>query len=343
MFDDENVFEVKESDVILNKKIDELLVGEGIKRDKFLDYTCVLLSDNKDVAATGSCYKNTLRCLAVNKKFQGEGLIGRIVSHLKQVQFERGNSHFFAYTKPLSSPSFFPLGFYEIERCSDTLVFMENKKGAFDNYLESLKKFKKTGKISAVVMNANPFTLGHQYLVKTASELSDAVYVFVLSEDVSEFPFDVRMSLVKEGCKDFKNVIVLESGSYIISSATFPSYFLKSDDETTLVHATLDARLFVRIARCMNITKRFVGDEPYSDTTRIYNKVLLSHLSENGIEVSIIPRCKKTDVAISASEVRRRLVIGDYQFVKKVVPSSTLEFIMSSEGNKIVEIMRNKI
>lgn len=342
MFDDKNVFEVKKTDTLLNEKVDALLVKEGIKRDKYLDYTCVLLDDNDEVVATGSAYKNTIRCLAVDSAHQGEGLIARIVSHLKMVQFERGNVHFFAYTKPQAAQSFVPLGLYEIERCPNKLVFMENKKNGFDEFLNSLPKCNGEN-ISSVVMNANPFTLGHKYLLETASRNSDFVYVFVLSEDVSDFPFEARIKLVKEGCKEFKNIKVRESGPYIISSATFPDYFLKNEDEGTMVHGELDARLFLRIAKCLNIKKRYVGDEPFSPTTNMYNSVLCSFLSNNGISVNVIPRCKENDIIVSASQVRECLKNGDMNRVKMLVPPSTFEFLLSREGQAIIEKIRHKM
>ena len=43
-------------------------------------------------------------------------------------------------------------------------------------------------KVAAIVMNANPFTLGHQYLVEKAAAENDLVHLFMVSEDASLFP-----------------------------------------------------------------------------------------------------------------------------------------------------------
>ena len=109
-------------------QIDELLFEEGITRDKNLDYICVMYDEDYHVIATGSCFGHTLRCFAVSSKHQGEGLLNQILSHLIDIQFQRGNSHLFLYTKISTAKFFGDLGFYEIARVNDRLVFMENQK-----------------------------------------------------------------------------------------------------------------------------------------------------------------------------------------------------------------------
>ena len=63
-------------------------------------------------------------------------------------------------------------------------------------------------------MNCNPFTLGHRYLIEQASEKVDHLYVFVVEEDKSFFPFSDRIGLVKKGTADLKNITVKPSGKY---------------------------------------------------------------------------------------------------------------------------------
>lgn len=59
-----------------------LLEQEGISLDGNLDYTCGLFDENDNLAATGSSFGATLRCFAVDRAHQGEGLLNQIVSHL---------------------------------------------------------------------------------------------------------------------------------------------------------------------------------------------------------------------------------------------------------------------
>ena len=119
--------------------VDDLLRREGITRDANLDYISAMLDEDGEVIATGSCFGNTLRCFAVSSDHQGEGLLNEIVSHLMEYQMGRGNSHLFLYTKVKAARFFESLGFYEIARVEGTLVFMENRRNGFPNYLKALE------------------------------------------------------------------------------------------------------------------------------------------------------------------------------------------------------------
>lgn len=70
-------------------QVRNLLEQEGIRRDGNLDYTCGIFNDDWELAATGSCFGNTIRCLAVSGRHRGEGLLNQIVSHLVEVQLAR--------------------------------------------------------------------------------------------------------------------------------------------------------------------------------------------------------------------------------------------------------------
>ena len=342
MLEDAIVFEVEKDNIKVQKQVDELLHKEGIKRDKFLDYTSALMTDDGRVVATGSLYKNTMRCLAVDTEFQGYGLIAKIVTALREKELERGYSHYFGYTKIESAVSFLPLGFYEIARIDNKLVFMENKKNGFKNYLQSLEKYKRDGCTSAIVMNANPFTYGHLNLIKTALKESDTLHVFVLSEDESIFPSDVRLSLVEKGVSDLNGVYVHSTGPYLISNATFPTYFLKNDSEAFMIHSRLDIEMFEQIAKTLNIKKRFVGEEPFSKTTDIYNKTMHDELPKKGIELKVIPRLEIDGTAVSASTVRTLIKNGDFESVQALVPKTTYDYLLSKDASEIIEKITNK-
>ena len=321
-------------------QIDALLQKEGIRRDGNLDYICAMFDENYKVIGTGSCFGNTLRCFAVSSDHQGEGLLNQIITHLIEVQYARGNLHLFLYTKVKSAKFFGDLGFYEIARVEDTLVFMENRRDGFGSYLRNLEKTKTGGKSAALVMNANPFTLGHQYLVEKAAAACDTLHLFVVSEDASLVPFAVRKRLVAEGVAHLPNVILHDSGPYIISNATFPSYFLKDEAAVISGHARLDLAVFTKIAKALNITARYVGEEPTSQVTGLYNQIMQEQLPKAGMECIVIPRKEVNGKAISASTVRQCLQTGDWNTLETLLPQTSLAYFRSPEARIIIDRIR---
>ncbi|MBQ6773878.1 MAG: [Synergistaceae bacterium] len=340
------VSKVYPSDKRANAQIEKLLLNEGIRRDKNLDYTCAAYDDDYNVIATGSCFGNTLRCMAVSHSHQGEGLMNEIVSHLVQYEYERGIYNLFLYTKCNSAKFFGDLGFYEIVRVENQIVFMENRKTGFQDYLNELAKTRREGnRVSALVLNANPFTLGHQYLVEKASRESDILHLFIVSEDASLVPFEIRKRLVIEGTSHLNNIIYHDTGAYIISSATFPSYFQKDDNAVIESHANLDLSIFVKIAQVLGINARYVGEEPKSLVTGIYNNIMSAKLPENNIQCVIVPRLRESGESsqvISASNVRQALKEGRLEEIKSLVPESTYKFFTSKspEAEKIIARIR---
>ena len=333
--------QVSLSDKRMLAQVDALLVENGITQDANLDYICAMVDEENRVIATGSCFGATLRCFAVSQQHQGEGLLNEVVSHLMEYQMARGYTHLFLYTKIKSAKFFQSLGFYEIARVDGTLVFMENRRNGFPSYLSRLEKTARPGVSGAIVMNANPFTLGHQYLVETAAGRCDTLHLFLLSEDASLVPFGVRKQLVQAGTAHLKNVVLHDSGPYIISNATFPSYFLKDDAAVIQGHAKLDLAIFVRIARALGVTVRFVGEEPTSQVTGLYNEIMAAQLPENGIDCVILPRKQALGKAISASTVRAALQAGDWQTLSQLVPQTTLDYFRSSEAEPVLRRIRS--
>ena len=321
-------------------QVDALLEREGIRRDANLDYVAAMFDEDFRVIATGSCFGNTLRCFAVSREHQGEGLLNQIITHLIEFQYERGNLHLFLYTKINSARFFGDLGFYEIARVDGTLVFMENRRDGFSGYLKRLAKTRTEGVSAALVMNANPFTLGHQYLAETASAGCDTLHLFVVSEDASLVPFSVRKQLVQAGTAHLPNVVLHDSGPYIISSATFPSYFLKDEASVIEGHARLDLEIFKKIAAVLNVTARYVGEEPSSQVTGLYNQIMSAELPKAGIECRVIPRRTAGGQIISASTVRRALQEGDMETFRTLVPETTSAWFESPGATAVLERIR---
>lgn len=331
------VREISRSNTAGLLQVQTLLASEGLTPDAHLDYTCGLFDEDDTLLATGSCFASTLRCFAVRKDHQGEGLLNEIVTHLMEVQAARGNYHLFVYTKPQSARFFESLGFSEIARLDGTLVFMENRKRGFARFCEALSGTKRPGPAAAIVMNANPFTLGHRYLVEQAAQRYETVHLFVLSEDRSFFPADVRLRLVQLGVREFPNVVVHETKDYLISAATFPGYFLKGSDAAASAGARLDAALFVKIAASLDVSARFVGKEPTSAVTRLYNEILEQELTKAGLTVTVLPRLCLHGAPVSASAVRQAIHDGDPAQVRALVPPSTWDYLASPAAQPVLE------
>ena len=331
--------EISQRDTRTQAQMDALLEQEGIRRDRNLDYSCGVFDDG-ELIACGSSFHNTLRCLAVSSDHRGEGLMNQVVSHLMERQVNLGNSHVFLYTKVKNERIFKDLGFYEIARVDGSLVFLENRRDGFARYLRSLEKTRRDGKCAAVVMNANPFTLGHRYLIETAARENDFVHLFLLSEEAGPIPFAVRKKLVQAGVADLGNVIFHESGPYIISSATFPSYFLRDEDDAILAHARLDLAVFEKIAAALNLSARYVGEEKSSHVTALYNRTMAELLPRMGLAFREIPRLQADGETVSASTVRQAIHDGSLEDYRQLLPQTTYDYFMSGEAAPVAAAIR---
>ena len=299
--------------------------------DEAMESTCLVWEDG-DIIATGSRQENILKCIAVDPMHQGEDLTATVLTQLRQDAFNAGHKHLFLYTKPKNQFLFSSLFFYPIAKTEQVLL-MEDRPGGVKNFVESLPAPVTQGKIGAAVMNCNPFTRGHRYLIESAAKQCDHLYVFVLSEDKSQFSAQDRMALVKAGTADLHNVTVLPTGPYLISSATFPTYFLKEREKAQTIQCRLDIEVFAKYyAPHFGITDRFVGTEPLSQMTNQYNAALLTYLPAHGIRVTQIPRLETGDAPISASYVRSLLGKGEGELLKTLVPETTYQYLQQHDA-----------
>ncbi len=301
-----------------------LLGAAGLSSDENVEQT-VLVWDDERLIATGSRCGNVLKCLAVAHDRQGEDLTSTVLSALRQEAFAEGFRHLFLYTKPQNESTFASLFFYPVAKTGDVLL-MENRQNGIGDFLASLPTVTATGDIGAIVMNGNPFTKGHRYLIETAAAQCTHVYVFVVAEDASRFSFAERLEMARRGTADLHNVTVLSTGPYLVSAATFPTYFLKDCEQATAVHCSLDVEIFARyFVPYFGITRRYVGTEPLSPTTAAYNRTMCEHLPSRGVTVVEVPRLQEKGMPISASAVRQ--LLDEKQEVARLVPPTTVEFL----------------
>lgn len=303
-----------------------LLQQEGLQPDENVEITC-LIWDGDKLVATGSRQENLIKCVAVDKDYQGQGLTATLMTALRQDAQSQGYSHLFLYTKPKNEMLFTPLFFSPVAQTEDVLL-MESVKGGIDAFLQELGKTKDAGNIGSVVANCNPFTLGHRHLMETAAQKCDRLYVFVLSEDKSEFSFADRLEMVRRGTQDLPNVTVLPTGPYLISSVTFPTYFLKAEAPADTIQCTLDCQVFGKhYAPHFGIKTRFVGTEPNCPVTAAYNETMKQILPQMGIEVIEIPRKTLADTPISASRVRQLMQQGAWAELEALVPPTSYAYL----------------
>ncbi len=319
------------------QKIMDLLSDQNIRLDDFGGTTFGFYDTGK-LAGTATVMGNTLRSVAVSKSHQGTNTLALMVQDILEDLIYQ---NVYVYTSEKAASAFEHIGFYKIESAEfegETVVLLEKKPDGFKRYLKRMGLFKlQSQNVGAIVMNCNPFTLGHLYLIETAASKCDHLYVFVVSEDASTFSYDVRMRLIVEGTAHITNLTVIKGGDYIISQATFPSYFLKKLDRAVDLQAQLDLKIFGgHIAQCMGITKRFFGEEPYCETTKKYNDYMKQLLPLYQIEAIEIPRKQQDGEAISASRVRRLIKSNDWEAIKKIVPITTYEYLVSFEAKKTI-------
>lgn len=177
-----------------------------------------------------------------------------------------------------------------------------------------------------VVMNCNPFTLGHRYLIEQAAKQVERLFVMVVREDCSLFAYAERKAMVEQGVAHLENVTVIDGSEYAISQATFPTYFLKRIDDAADTQMLLDLDLFRRhIAPALGATVRFVGTEPTDRLTRRYNQLMHEVLAD----VRETARLEKEGNAVSASRVRKAMEQGDMSTIRQLVPPTTLPYIIA--------------
>jgi [citrate (pro-3S)-lyase] ligase len=206
-------------------------------------------------------------------------------------------------------------------------IFGNRKLNMFTEDLKDLSK-DKPGDAGIVVVNCNPFTRGHRYLIEKAAEQVEHLYVLVVEEDKSYFKFKDRIEMVKAGTSHLKNISVLPSGMFVVSTITLPEYFNKENYQNEKLDFSKDLKIFgERIAPALKATRRFVGKEPYCKLTNTYNEQMKKILSVYGINVTEIERLEHNEIAISATHVRKLFKEREFLKLRELVPESTYHYL----------------
>ncbi|MCF0237719.1 MAG: triphosphoribosyl-dephospho-CoA synthase, partial [Sphaerochaetaceae bacterium] len=300
------------------------------------------------LVATATKDGQVIKGVAIDEKSRGEGLLNIIIGELhKRIRKDYDSS--FIFTKPQNKELFSSLGYYPLYE-NDKCLFLESRKDGIEKWASSLNLGLPTNKVlekgrALIVMNANPFTLGHRYLVEKAAKEEEELLVFVVSEDASFVSFEDRFALVKEGLKDLENVKVFSAPKYMISKATFPSYFLKDEITVNEAYVDLDSGLFAKVlAPLLLVKRRYVGTEPKDEITLSYNKSLAQRCQEEGLSLIEIPRLEKDGKVVSASLVRELLNNGNWTLAESLVPSSTYQWLwINGVANRAIWALESEL
>lgn len=307
----------------------QFLARQGLDTDPGVQCT-VSLREGGEIVACGSLDGNVVKGVAVDPALRGCGLAEKLMTELRREAFERGQRQLFVYTGSGNEFLFRNLGFFPVASAAGALL-LESTRGGLRQYLEALPKHQ--GLCGGAVMNCAPFTLGHRYLVEQASRACDWLYVFVLSEEKGPFPAADRLELVRRGCRDLPNVSVHPTRGYLISNATFPTYFLKDKSRGAAISCRLDLEIFAgRFAPALNLRKRFVGTEPLDPVTRAYNEAMKALLPLRGVQVVELPRLERAGAPVSASRVRACLQEENWTALRELVPETTYAYLNTKKG-----------
>lgn len=345
------------------QRIEAFLKRNGLRFDD-MHYYAAITDDDGEMIAGGGLKGNVIKCVAVDDAHKGEAIANTLISHLIAHANEEGHSNVMLFTKPKNRQLFESLSFRLLAEAPEA-VLMETGIGGINNMVEQLKKIKEEGEVckennqeckkeektnlnittpqhlnpsipqplttttplrGVVVMNSNPFTLGHRYLIEQAAKQVERLFVMVVREDCSLFAYAERKAMVEQGVAHLKNVTVIDGSEYAISQATFPTYFLKRLDDAADTQMLLDLNLFRRhIAPALGATVRFVGTEPTDQLTRRYNQLMHEMLAD----VRETARLEKKGNAVSASRVRKAMEQGDMNTIRQLVPPTTLPYIIA--------------
>ena len=309
--------------------VEDFLAKSDLRLDDMDYYATVVDRESYKILAGGGFKDDIIKCIAVDDSLRGTGMSQQLISHLMSQMSSLGHNNVKVFTKPGNADIFESLGFKTLGKSSKALL-LENGLTGLSTYVNYLKAQWSEGKNGMIVMNANPFTLGHQFLVEQAAKQVDNLYVIVVGEDKSQFSSDERLLMVQSGCSHIKNVTVCRGSSYIISSATFPSYFIKQASDAANAQIELDLDITARhIAPALGATVRFVGSEPADELTRNYNAAMKSILRQHGIDVVELPRVERDAQPISASVVRKLLASNDFWTARQLVPATTLPYLVT--------------
>ena len=311
-------------------RVERFLADSGLRLED-VDYYAAVTDDDGNIIAGGGLQGNVIKCIAVGEAARETGLSNKLISHLIGMANQQGADSVKVFTKPDNRTVFESMGF-KVIASAPRAILMENGMKGIGRYTDYLRRTRgdRPDGAAAIVMNANPFTRGHRYLVEQAAAEASTLYVIAVRENRSAFSYQERLAMIQAGCRGLDNVVVVEGSDYAISELTFPTYFLKQVTDATDTHITLDLDLFAsHIAPALGVTTRVVGSEPIDALTCRYNELMQQQLPQRGITVKTVQRLEQDGVVVSASRVRQALADGSLSQAAALVPATTVPYLIA--------------
>ena len=339
----------------VRRQVEDFLGSNGLRLGE-VDLYLAVLSEDGAILAGGGLQRDILKCLAVSAEARSLGLSVPLVSRLISVASERGCTNVKVFTKPENRALFESLGFRLLAEAPKAIL-LENGRGLAD-YCAYLRAHQAPG---VIIMNANPFTLGHKYLLERAE--SRNLVIIPVKEDASRFSYAERLAMIRSGAGDWADVV--EGSDYQISAATFPTYFLKNLSDAAETQMRLDIDLFGRhIAPALGARVRFVGSEPVDPLTARYNALLKELLPKYGVQLVEIQRlavdsdCQADSSTppsaslrmtkgttselvkgpVTATEVRALLDEGRFKAASALTPESTWPYLLADLAERALRM-----
>lgn len=346
-------FEIRQVPLTLQRnrqRVEQFLSESQLRLDDVDYYAGVFRVDDDELLAGGGLKGNVIKCIAVSSNLREEGLSSRLLSHLISRANSEGHQSVKIFTKPSNLALFQSLGFRLLAEAPQAILMETGTAGlqVYERYLRSLASpvppiqsvaILSQQHVGVIVMNANPFSLGHRFLIEQAAAQVSHLFVICVREDCSAFSYADRLAMLRAGTSDLPNVSVVEGSDYAISAATFPTYFLKQLSDASDTQMTLDLTLFARhIAPALNAGVRFVGSEPTDALTRRYNELMHELLPRQGIQVVEVARMEREGCPVSASMVRSLLEGGALHQASALVPATTRPFLMAQLATRALRL-----
>lgn len=330
------------------RRVEQFLEANQLRLDEVDYYAVVTRPDSDEILAGGGLQDDIVKCIAVGEQLRDEHISNRLISHLISEAAQCGHQSVKVFTKPQNRQIFESFGFRLVGE-APLAILMENGQGIerYKSYLQGVSDAISRTPVpphphtsGIIVMNANPFTRGHQYLIEQAAQQVEHLFVIPVKEDKSLFPYVERKAMIEAAIKLIESkspslsgegrggasITLCEGSDYAISAATFPTYFLKRLDDAADTQMLLDLDIFKRhLAPALGATIRFVGSEPDDALTCHYNELMREMLPE----VREIERMQENSEVVSASKVRKALENGDFQRAAALVPPTTIPYLLA--------------
>ncbi|MBO7070413.1 MAG: triphosphoribosyl-dephospho-CoA synthase [Bacteroidales bacterium] len=329
-------------------KVKRFLEANGLRMESLDSYYAIEDHDGAIVAGAGIA-GNVLKCLAVAPEVRSEGLLVPLVSRILS---EHAGLSLKVFTKPEYQAVFESLGFRLL--ASAPLAVLMEKGHGLEDYCAYLRSFRRDGRCGVVVMNANPFTLGHRYLLEQASEQVDHLFVIPVKEDVSMFSYEERRAMICAGIASCHSEPGEESvsagpaaeGIYfsqgfaknqIPSAIANPSHNSNYVDEGPSANENYFSQGFAKNQFSPAIATPSHKEECHSERSEESNRIIVLEGSDYVISAATFPTYFLKDLS-TAAETQMRLDVDLYD--KWIAPAlgATVRFV----GSEPLDALTNR-